>query len=251
LDEVPPALAAHTLRVAGTTAWFFGQPELTLERCRQGLAIFEELDDERGVGLMYSRIAPPLMEAGDLEDAAKLLEKAAEIHRRAGEEWELAVALELLAAAAWERGELREAAELYEQSIASQREHGDYVSLTRPLLSFGELKIDAGELEAGIVLYREALELAWRYRVLMDVGMCFGALAGALSRRGDNRQAAILWGAGERLDEELGQTQWRSVKAQWEARLAAAVLADTEGIETGKALPTADAVGLALSAGNP
>jgi predicted ATPase len=67
-DRVPPALAAHALRVAGTTAWFFGQPWLTLERCREGLAIFEELGDERGISLMYSRLAPPLSVEGRLDE---------------------------------------------------------------------------------------------------------------------------------------------------------------------------------------
>jgi len=246
LDRVPPTLAAHTLRVAGTTAWFIGKPELTLQRCRRSLAIFEQLGDEGGVGLMYTRIAPPLMVAGKLDEAAELLEKAAEIHRRLGQHSELAIAVEELGWIAARRGELHEAVEFYEQSLALARETGDSQGTTGPLLHLGGAKIEMDELEAGTALVQEALELAWRNGLRVDVGMCFGSIAIALGGQGDIRTAAILWGACQRLDSELGPTQLRIYKAEVETKLPPSVLADSDGIGAGNAMPTADAVELAL-----
>lgn len=83
-------------------------------------------------------------------------------------------------------------------------------------------------------------------RVEIRVGMGFGYLAKAYAAQGDVRRAANFWGAGERLDSELGPTQWRSDKPEVEAALTPVVLADEEGIAAGKALPTAEAVELVL-----
>ena|SRR5438876_4547027 len=64
--------------------------------------------------------------------------------------------------------------------------------------------------------------------------------------RGESRSAAIFWGAAERLDSELGPTQWRTEKSKEKYWPAPAVLADEEGLAAGRALATAEAVELAL-----
>jgi predicted ATPase len=246
IDRVPPGLAAHALRVGGTTAWFFGQPKLTLARCREGLAIFEDLDDETGIAKMYSRIAPPLMIDGRLDEAADMLDKAVELHRRLGQEQELAMALGLSAGISLMRGNLKPAAELYEESIELSRRLGDLQAACAALDSLAEVTIEMGDPQRGIDFARESLEIAWAERDLSVVAFCFGRLATAGSRLGDVRGAARFWGAAERLDEELGQSQFRSEKRQLEAKLAPAVLADEEGLAAGRTLTTAEAVEVAL-----
>jgi len=62
------------------------------------------------------------------------------------------------------------------------------------------------------------------------------------------RSAAIFWGAAERLDSELGPTQWRTEKPKYWP--APAVLADEEGLAAGRALATAEAVELAFGVGS-
>jgi predicted ATPase/class 3 adenylate cyclase len=247
LDRVSPVLAAHALRVAGTTAWFYGSPELTLARCRQGLAIFEQIGDESGISLMYSRIAPPLVEVeGKLDEAADLLDKAIAVHRRLGQRQELAIALSLIGTVEYDRGNLAGARERYEESIALGREVGDLHMTTRFLLMLGALLIEQGDFEAGVGHMQEALRIAWAQRNLIDVGMNLGALAEACSAQGDIRRAATLWGAVERLDAELGPTQFRSEMERERAELVDAVLANQEGLATGRALTTAEAVEFAL-----
>ncbi|TMC49625.1 MAG: tetratricopeptide repeat protein, partial [Chloroflexi bacterium] len=247
LDSVPPALAAHALRVAGTTAWFYGDPQLTLARCREGLAIFEQLGHESGMAKMYSRIAPPLMLDGQFDEAAELLEKAVDLHRRLGQEQELAIALGLVGGLSYDRGDLTEAARLLEEAIALGRKVGDLSMVTNALYNLADLNIETGDIERGIGLAQESLEIAWAQRNLMDVAVCFSTLAHARSAQDDARLAATLWGAAERLDEELGPTQFRSEKHNEEAKLSPGVLADAEGIASGRGLMTAEAVELALN----
>jgi tetratricopeptide (TPR) repeat protein len=237
----------HALRVAGETAWFYGQPDLTLSRCQEALAIFEKLGDEQGMSLMYSRIASPLMEQGKLDESAELLDKAVELHRRLGQEQELAMALQFASGLAREQGDLQQFSELLEESIVLSRKVGDLQVASRSLLVLGHARVDMGELECGVALLQEALQIVWEQRNLIVVAMCFSSLAKASGAKGDIRRAALLWGAAERIDTDLGTTQWRSGKAQYEAELPPAVLAAEEGIAAGKALTTAEAVELALS----
>jgi predicted ATPase/class 3 adenylate cyclase len=246
LDFVSPSLAAHALRVGGTTAWFYGEPDLTLARCRQGLAIFEDLGDEAGIALMCSRIAPPLMLEEKLDEAAEMLDRAVELHRRLGQEQELAIALSLVGGLNQERGDIAAARALYEQAVELGRKVGDLHMVTRTLANLGELEAQAGNIERSVGLIQEALRIAWRQRNLIDVAMCLADLAVCSQQRGDDRSAARFWGAAARLDDELGPTQFRSAKQDWETQIGPTVLADEEGLAAGRALTTSEAVEVAL-----
>ena len=244
LDRVPRALAGHALRVGGTTAWFFGEPKLTLARCREGLAIFEDLGDESGIAKMYSRIAPPLMKDGRVDEAADMLEKAVELHRRLGQEQELAVALGIIGSLDGERGDFAAARAMLEEAIELGRRVGDLQATTRTLLILADVHIDAGDIQRSVGPIKEALQIAWAHRNLIDIAFCFAALARATGAQGDTRSASTFWGAAERLDEELGPTQFRSEKHLVE--LAPAVFGDEEGLAAGRTLTTAEAVEVAL-----
>jgi len=244
--RVPPALAADALRVGGTTAWFYGEPQLTLERCREGLAIYRQLGDESGIAKSYSRMGPPLISAGRLEEAAGVLDKAVALHRRLGQEEELALALHISGFLNVQRGDLKTAAELLEASIELDRKLSDLQPVADSLLGLAEISIKTKDFERAAGRAREALEVAWPMRDLIRVGMCFGVLAVALAGLTDEHSAAVFWGAGDRLDAELGQTQWRLDKAEMQDQLSPAVLADVEGLAAGRALDTIKAVELAL-----
>jgi predicted ATPase len=245
-DRVSPALAAHALRVGGTTAWFFGEPRLTSARCREGLAIFEGLGDESGMAKMYSRIAPPLMVDGRLDEAADMLDKAVELHRRLGPEQELAITLQLVGGLNRERGDLARARAMLEEAIELGRRVGDVHATNGALLILADVDAEAGDADRSVGHIHEALQIAWAHRALIDVAMCFAGLARATGAQGDTQNAAMFWGAAERLDEELGPTQFRSGKSQWESELAPAVLADEEALAAGRTLTTAEAVAIAL-----
>jgi tetratricopeptide (TPR) repeat protein len=194
---------------------------------------------------MYSRIALPLLNEGRLDEAVAVIDEAVEMHRRLGQEHELSMALQLAGVLSQEQGDLTKAADAFEESIARSREFGDLQLMERTLLLLAMTKRATGEVERSFELVRVALQIAWRHRDLITVAMCFVELANALSASSDTRAAARFWGAAERLDEELGPSQFRSEKHLYE-QFDPAVLADEEGIAAGKALATAEVVELAL-----
>ncbi len=245
-DRLPPELVADALRAAGETAWFAGDPARVTELVEDGLAIYEQLGDERGIAKMYNRLGPPLQAMGRLDDAAAVIEKAAALLGRLGEDRELAIALNNLGSVTRMRGDLGRARYLLESAIALNRKLGDLQATRMTLDSLADMWMQAGDLERGISFSREALEIAWANRDLISVAVCFGRLAVAASGLGNVRGAAMFWGAAERLDAELGQTVWRNRRASCEARLSREVLTDEEGLATGRALRTAKAVEFAL-----
>jgi predicted ATPase/class 3 adenylate cyclase len=244
-DRVQPVTRAHLLRVAATTSWFHGHPELTLELGRQGLAIFETLDDERGISLMYSRLVPPLITAGQTDEAAELADLAVALHRRLGQEVELAIILHISGSLYASRGELPAAAEVLEEAVALARKTGDTQPMTRALLILAEVRWEMGDQAEDAAHIVEALETAHEHRDLIDTAFSLASLAVARTRRGDPHGAAIYWGAVEHLDEELGQSQFRRERPGYEAELTAEVLADAEGRAVGRSLATAEVVELA------
>jgi predicted ATPase len=245
-EGVPQEVVADALRAAGETAWFLGDHALALQRFREGLALFEVLGDEGGRAKMLTRLGPPLLSAGRPDEAAELLERAVALHRRLGQQHELAITLSLLASIALERGDRSTATDLYGSSLALARELGDSMITSNSLVNLSEAALRADDPEQAMTLAREALEISWRTHDLITVVFSLGALAWTSSARGELRRAAILWGAVERLDGELGETMWRNERDEYEARLRPVVLEDEVGLSEGRALEMDQAVELAL-----
>jgi hypothetical protein len=112
--------------------------------------------------------------------------------------------------------------------------------------NLAELALGADNPEQAITVARQALEASWQGRELIWVTFGLAVLAWAEHARGELRRAAILWGAVERLDGELGETMWRNHRDEYQARLGPEVLADEAGLSEGRALELEEAVELAL-----
>jgi tetratricopeptide (TPR) repeat protein len=194
---------------------------------------------------MYSRMAPPCLYEGRLDEAAELNAKAVEMHRRLGLEHELAISLQISGSIAWEQGDLGKAAQRITESIELERRIGSLHTTTRSFLLLGALEIEQGELEHGIAHTREGIDLAWSQRNLIDLAMLFSSLAVALAAMGDERTAALYLGAADRLDDEIGPSQFRAERSFRLEQLPASVVADKDTRAAGKAISTADAVELA------
>ena len=123
--EVPPAVTAAALDAAGGCAWFLGDAHRALHLFEQGLAIYRELGDRQGIGVMLNRLGPPLAALGREDESGRVVAEAASIHRHLGNKQELALSLEILGTRAFEEGDAQKAIELLEESAALARESGD------------------------------------------------------------------------------------------------------------------------------
>jgi predicted ATPase len=205
----PDEVRAAALDAAGGAAWFRADAEGALAFFEQGLAIYRDLGDRAGVARMLARLAPPLMQAGRLDEAARIASEAVEINRELGERGELALSLALVGATADEEGDLGRASALYEESMGLAREVGDTWQVVWDAHLLADLALRQGDLVRAWSLGCESLALARETGDDVAALICLGILSATAARRGDTACAGSLWGAAERLDGELGETLWR------------------------------------------
>src|SRR4029078_10816141 len=116
--DVRLRVTAAALDSAGGCAWFLGDAEHALELFEHGLAIYRELGDRQGIGVMLNRLrpargrpgrvrgadagvtltrrGPPRGALGRDEESGRVVAEAASIHRDLGNKHELALSLEIL-----------------------------------------------------------------------------------------------------------------------------------------------------------
>jgi tetratricopeptide (TPR) repeat protein len=243
---VPDDVRADALATAGGAAYFTGDLERAIELFSEGLALCRELGDRMRTARMLARIAPPLFVAGRAAEGERYVEEAVAINREIGYQFGLVESLHILSGAYRERGDLAGCQELLEESLRIAREIDD------------ELWIgwDLGML-AFIARLRGDLERAWafgcdsvvRARQRNDqfhllTGVAELAVISALS--GDRRRAALLWGAAERLDAELGPTLFAAEREELERELGERDAAFEAGVAEGRALELDEVLSLAL-----
>jgi predicted ATPase len=245
-EGVSPRVRAEALDAAGGCAWFVGDHERALRLFEQGLAIYRELGDRRGIGMMLNRLGPPLAAAGRDEESDRVVEEAAGIHRELGDNSELTLSLQILGSHAMELGDLQKATALLEESAVFSRESGNVHFLVYSVANLAEVAIRSGNLEDANRYGREQVALANELGDQVSTLFALALRAIVVNRRGEFERAGALWGAVERLDAVLGESMWRNERATYEELLGDRDPAFERGVEAGRKLPLEDAVALAL-----
>ncbi len=231
-------------------------------RIEEGMAIFRNLGDRRGVAISlffignqavlvgdhataesalaesqallrqvadrWSRSLPlgPMgrlaLQQGDTETARARFQEALALRREAGDEWGAAQLLNSLGDVARTRREYEVAAPLYEESLALFRKLGSKGSIPSLLHNLGQVALAQGAPERAEALFGQSLAL---FRYLGDergMAECVAGLAGVAAATGQPQRAARLLGATEALLEALGVPISPSNVADYERSVARA-----------------------------
>jgi predicted ATPase/DNA-binding SARP family transcriptional activator/Tfp pilus assembly protein PilF len=232
----------------------------------ESLTLFQDLNDARWTVVSTSHLAIALRQLGQHDRADARFDDSIQVARRHGDAWALSLALnnrgdDLLR----ERGDTARARPLLEESLALRRTLGEPRGVAATLSNLGELALLDGDpdwaarlfaetltlaQQAGLVphtawaltglglaavcqndkehaapLLRQALRLARDMRDRLTVAECLAGLAAVTA---DLAGAARLWGAVQRLHDDLGITP-PSTRLLHRQRLAA--LRETMGAE--------------------
>ena len=109
----------------GIMAWERADYDEALERFDDAAALYRDLDDGRGLGLMLNSVAVTLKAMGRHEDARTRLEESLAVHRRAGNRLLEGHAFATLGDIALEQGEADRALWLFTESLGLREEVGD------------------------------------------------------------------------------------------------------------------------------
>jgi predicted ATPase/class 3 adenylate cyclase len=243
---IPAELRCDALATTGGCAYFVGDLEHAIALFAESIELARRLGDPKRTARGLARIAPPLYVAGRVDEGAVHVEEAVAINRRIGYAFGLVESLHILAGAHSERGDLEGSQALLEESLRIAREIEDELWVGVDLSLLADTALLQGRLgeawEYGVEGAVRALANRHESHVLQSIGQ----LAVIAGRRGDWQRAALLWGAAERLDGELGPTLFRHEQQKLESQLGKRDAAFEYAMAEGRALDLDDVVARAL-----
>jgi predicted ATPase/class 3 adenylate cyclase len=227
-DRRASQVRGRALRSFGGSCDIAGEQKDARARYEEGLAVFEELDDDVGRARMLHRLALNAMRRGELELATGFAEQALDLHVKVGNRFGEAEAVGALGAIARDLGDTERAFELTERSATLAEEADIPWWVMGMRLELAQLALGSGHIDDGERRAREALATAAHLRDRGGRVFGVGLLARVASERGDHERAGRLWGAIE--NEVVGAPNggWIRHRAANEARILAVANADFE-----------------------
>jgi predicted ATPase/class 3 adenylate cyclase len=253
---------AKALTSAGALAYFQSDFPAARELAQECLAIWRELGDRKGIAVSLSRLGVLALEQGDFASAQALNEESLAIKQELGDRSGIAASLNNLGNLAFERGDFASAQARYEESLAITRGLGDRVGAANALNNLGTVATEQGDFASARAMHEECLairrELENRggiaislnnlgtvtfeqgefasaramheeslaiMRELGDrraIAFSLDELAAVFAAFGNSLHAARVWGAAERLREEIGSPLPPIDRPRYDRRVAVA-----------------------------
>jgi tetratricopeptide (TPR) repeat protein len=190
---------------------------------------------------------------GEFASAVALLDECFAIMRELGDRGGIANALHSLGNAASDQGDFVSAQARHAESLAIRRELGDRNGIAASLGSLGMVAYQQGDFPAARMLVEESLVIRRELRDRRGIAYSLEELAAVVAAIGSSLRAACIWGAAERLREEIGSPLYSKDRPRYNRRVAAAraALKDDAAFDQawqeGRALTHKQAIELALA----
>ena len=191
---------------------------------------------------------------GDYEQATARSLEALEAANVSGEIVQRSGPLMILATIAVSSGDHDGAQDLYDQSVEASRRDGDVWGLGILLSAGAGLRIVRGDFEGARVQASEAMSLCQELEDPRGIAWSLDVFAGLLAAGGHIDGAAQLWGASDRLLDDVSgslapEIKWIRDRYLEPAKTSLGVGPFETARATGRAMPLAHAIALAASAG--
>jgi predicted ATPase len=219
LDDptVPSEIRAPALDVAGAIAFFVNDDVDSAETFWQtGLDLGRAQRDSREVGAALSRLAAVAWRRGDFDTAIENHQQASLMFEAAGDEPARVNELHFLGEAHRDRGDIDEGQRLLEEAESLARAQGLGFQLMNTLHSLGDLALDRADPDTAFQRFAESLYYAVERGNGRSQVYCIAGIACALGERGDDEDAARLWGMAEDQESLLGFRMLGSERERYE-----------------------------------
>jgi predicted ATPase/DNA-binding SARP family transcriptional activator/DNA-binding CsgD family transcriptional regulator len=223
--EVPKPALAKALYEAGSIVLFQGDYQRAISLLEEGIALFRELGDERGVATSLINLGFALLHLGDIERAAALRQEVEALRGEPSDRFMLAWLTTFLGVSALYEEDYERSAALARESLAIYRELGDKRGASLCHIDLGFIELIRGNHEPAAVLLEESLRVLGGSEDKFCLAYGFFGLAAVAGARAQPRRAARLWGAAEALREEIGVVSLTHLELQaydYEGRVSAA-----------------------------
>jgi predicted ATPase/DNA-binding SARP family transcriptional activator len=204
-DDPPPTLAtADALNAAGCLATSRARYDEAIDLHTRAGALYEQLGDLRRLAWSHNNFALMLTVKGELGRAVELLERSLEIAREIDEERLIASNLINLANVAFFEEDYDRAEALQEEGRVRSRDVGDTRREALACLNLGWIHIGQGDDERATGRLQESIEHFIRFHERRHLPDSLEGLAAVAARKGDAERSARLFGAAERIREDIG-----------------------------------------------
>jgi predicted ATPase/DNA-binding CsgD family transcriptional regulator len=207
LDEsrgVRSSVQAKALTGAGALATMqgdFGQAEVL---CGEGLALYRELGDHRGIANALSCLGYAALMRSNYATARELEEEALALFREVGDTWGRVYALQNLSSVLFFQGEYARALALLEESLVLSRKGGDVRGRAVSLLLLGMVLLFQGELAQAHARLEESLAVSREIGHKWNIGTSIHLLGLVAFLQGDVAVAHSLIEESLVLFQEVG-----------------------------------------------
>jgi len=243
---------AKALTGVGLLAYWQGDYPAARAQHEEGLAIWRQLGDRRGIGISLNNLGMVARSQGDYASARALYDESLAIKRELGDRWGVAASLNNLGNLAAEQGDYRGSRAQLEESLAIWQGMGDRGAVGTTLENLGNVAYEQGELAAARTLHVESLTLRRQVGDKLGVVISLERLAAVAASLGSPLRAARIWGAAERIRAEVGSALEPKERSQLDLRVAAAgeALGDDAAFDSawqdGRSLTLEQAIDIAL-----
>jgi predicted ATPase/class 3 adenylate cyclase/Tfp pilus assembly protein PilF len=213
---------ASSWNVLASLASIKGDYESARALYERSLAIRRELGDHSGVAGSLSNLGHLTADQADYATARALYEESLAIRRQLGDKKGIATSLTNMGFVIYRLADYRSARMHLEESLAICRQLGDRAGMADSLCYLGYVATEEGAHLSAWALHAESaairLELGDRYGIAESLeGFADVALASARPLR-----AACIWGAAERLREDIGLPMAPALRPRYDGRVNAA-----------------------------
>ena len=250
--EVPTLERAKALNTAATLAYYQGDYLAAQTLYDDSLAIRRDLSDPVGIARTLNNLGNVAWQQGELASAQALYEESLTIARDQKDRWGIGHSLTNLAGITFAQGNFASARARYEECLAIWRDLEDKGRIAITLHSLGYVVHEEGDYHTAGKLYQEALAI-WRdLRDQAGIANSLEELAAVVAALDRSLRAVRLWGAAERLREDVGSPLSPNLRSHYGPCVTAAraALRDDAAFDgawqEGRALTLKQAIGLAL-----
>ena len=182
-----------------------GSIDAALEHNLEALAVYRELDDEKGIANTARQLGTIYQHTGEYARGAEYLNEAIAYYRKTDNYELLSYTLTVSGGGQQLQGDLDGAQALFEESVALARDEvQDPNYLATALLNLGEVLHVKAETGRAAEFIRESLRLYADMDVRNAVAYCLELLAAIDTAEGRGEEAAQLFGAADKIREDIG-----------------------------------------------
>ena len=248
------AVRAEALAGAGGFAWRQGDYAVAMAMHEESLAIRRELEDMPGVASSLNGIGLVAWQLEDFDRALAHINESLAIRRALDDRPGIAVSLNTLGTAHHFLGNYRAALPLYEECLEISRELGDLRIIGICLGNLAHAARELGSISVAGKRYAECLEISVLLGDRLLTADAIEGCAELAAKLGRPLRASCLWGAAERIRQEIHMPISRHELARHKRILAEAraALADDSAFDAawavGRAMKVEQAVECVLQA---